>query len=356
MERAGGGAGAVRARRQRLLRPDEQVFEAMLAGWRDQQLSRNLGEATALRDAAALKTAYAFGLRRRELVMLDLADFGANPHAPEFGDYGVVYVRWGKASKGSPPKRRSVLTVFPWSVRVLRQWVEQFRGLFDQAASGGGALWPSERSPRVSLEKISARFADYRDALGLPDSVSLHSLRHSYITHLIEDGYDPLFVQAGGPLLRLDHRAVHVGVVGLPQPGAAGGAGPVHPGRPRRGCRMRDGGSVMARRKLDFHWNLRRLMAAHQMWKTTDLIPLLRERGAELSASQVYRLVTDKPERLSMKVLIALCDILDCTPADLIDPYAEPAARRKTAGEPAAAVVELKPGPRPERARILDEE
>jgi integrase/recombinase XerC len=47
----------------------------------------------------------------------------------------------------------------------------------------------------VSLEKISARFADYRDALGLLDSVSLHSLRHSYITHLIEDGYDPLFVQ-----------------------------------------------------------------------------------------------------------------------------------------------------------------
>jgi site-specific recombinase XerD len=160
VERAGGGAGAVRAG-----------------------------------PAAALKTAYAFGLRRRELVMLDMADFGANPHAPEFGDYGVVYVRWGKASKGSPPKRRSVLTVFPWSVRVLGQWAGQFRGLFDQAAPGGGALWPSERSPRVSMEKISARFAEYRDALGLPDSVSLHSLRHSSITHLIEDGYDPLFVQ-----------------------------------------------------------------------------------------------------------------------------------------------------------------
>ena len=75
----------------------------------------------------------------------------------------------------------------------------------------------------------------------------------------------------------------------------------------------------------------------------------------ELSASQVYRLVTDKPERLSTKVLIALCDILDCTPADLIDPYAE-SARRKTAGESAAAVAELKPGLRPERARILDED
>jgi DNA-binding Xre family transcriptional regulator len=91
-------------------------------------------------------------------------------------------------------------------------------------------------------------------------------------------------------------------------------------------------------------------------WKTTELIPLLRERAAELSASRVYRLVTDKPERLSMKVLIALCDILDRTPADLIDPYAESAVRRKTAGESAAAVAELKPGLRPERARILGEE
>jgi len=55
-------------------------------------------------------------------------------------------------------------------------------------------------------------------------------------------------------------------------------------------------------------------------------------------------------------VLTALCDIVDCTPADLIDPYAEAAARRKTAGEPVAALVELKPGPWPERARVLDEE
>ena len=97
---------------------------------------------------------------------------------------------------------------------------------------------------------------------------------------------------------------------------------------------MRDGGLVMARRKLDFHWNLRRLMAAHQMWKTTELVPLLRERGVELSASQVYRLVTDKPERLSMKVLIALCDILDCTPADLIDPYARIGRRKPSASPP----------------------
>lgn len=111
----------------------------------------------------------------------------------------------------------------------------------------------------------------------------------------------------------------------------------------------------MARRRLNFRWSLRQVMAAHNMWKTTDLIPLLRERGVELSASQVYRLVTDKPERLSIPVLLALCDIFDCTAEDLIDRYAESAARSQASGE-TAAVVELNPDLKPERARILDNE
>ncbi|MFB7467036.1 tyrosine-type recombinase/integrase [Streptomyces sp. NPDC056224] len=148
----------------------------------------------AMRDATAMKATYAWGLRRREVIKLDLADFGRNPHAPEFGDLGVVYVRWGKASKGSAPKRRSVLTVFPWSVKVLEQWVGSYRTLFETAASSG-ALWPSERSPRLDMGALGDRFASYRDALGLPQELTLHCLRHSYVTHLIEAGYDPLFVQ-----------------------------------------------------------------------------------------------------------------------------------------------------------------
>jgi hypothetical protein len=85
----------------------------------------------------------------------------------------------------------------------------------------------------------------------------------------------------------------------------------------------------MARRRLDFHWNLRRLMAAHEMWKTTELVPLLRERGVELSASQVYRLVTDKPERLSMKVLIACATSSTAPPptSSTPTPSRSPAAR-----------------------------
>ena len=46
------------------------------------------------------KVAYGFGLRRNETAMLDVADFGPNPHAAEFGGYGVCQVRYGKADEG----------------------------------------------------------------------------------------------------------------------------------------------------------------------------------------------------------------------------------------------------------------
>lgn len=76
----------------------------------------------------------------------------------------------------------------------------------------------------------------------------------------------------------------------------------------------------MARiRQVEYVWHLRQLMAQQGMYSTTDLMPLLAERGIELSAPQVYRLVTGTPERLNMRVLAALCDALDCTPADLIE-------------------------------------
>ncbi|WP_242086196.1 helix-turn-helix transcriptional regulator [Microbacterium lacticum] len=65
-------------------------------------------------------------------------------------------------------------------------------------------------------------------------------------------------------------------------------------------------------------WNLRRLLALHDIYKTTELVPLLTSRGVKLSREQVYRLVTSTPQRLNLEVLDALCDILDCTPNDLI--------------------------------------
>ena len=65
-------------------------------------------------------------------------------------------------------------------------------------------------------------------------------------------------------------------------------------------------------------WNLRQLMASQQMFKTTELIPLLAEYGVFLSREQVFRLVTQKPERASMQVIGAVCAALGCTPSELI--------------------------------------
>jgi len=85
-------------------------------------------------------------------------------------------------------------------------------------------------------------------------------------------------------------------------------------------------------KKMGYRWNLRHVMAAKDMFQTTDLVPLLAERGITLSREQVFRLVTQPPQRLSVDTLAALCDILDCTPNDLIDIQTVSAEVRKTAG------------------------
>jgi DNA-binding Xre family transcriptional regulator len=105
-------------------------------------------------------------------------------------------------------------------------------------------------------------------------------------------------------------------------------------------------------RKLDYRWHLRRIMADRGMFQTTDLIGPLAEREISLSSSQVYRLVTERPERLSLKILMALMDILDCSMDDLIEPVTTQSAAsrpKKVAGGAAAdGLGDL----RPKRARI----
>jgi DNA-binding Xre family transcriptional regulator len=103
---------------------------------------------------------------------------------------------------------------------------------------------------------------------------------------------------------------------------------------------------------MGYRWRLREVMAEHGMWKTTDLAPLLAEQGIHLSPAQTYRLVTQVPERLSLPVLSALCDILGCTLSDLIEPFVEAdAPRRQAVGADLSDVVDLSRVGRPRRAR-----
>ena len=89
---------------------------------------------------------------------------------------------------------------------------------------------------------------------------------------------------------------------------------------------------------MGIRWNLRRLMATRDMFQTTDLVAPLAERGVHLSREQVFRLVTQPPQRLSMDTLAALCDILGCAPDDLIEIEVVNAGVRKTAGDAAGPV------------------
>jgi len=95
-------------------------------------------------------------------------------------------------------------------------------------------------------------------------------------------------------------------------------------------------------------WNLRQVMADRGMFQTSELLPLLEERGIHLTREHVYRLVTKTPQRLNTEVLVALCDALECTPNDLIVPVVEHQRAAKTGSESGPKIGSL----RPVRARI----
>jgi integrase/recombinase XerC len=151
------------------------------------------GALAAYRDATVFKVMYAWGLRCTETSKLDVTDWYRSPEAPELGRFGKLEVRWGKASRGSPPRRRTVCTVMPWAAEAVGDYVVNIRPRYGFA--GRPALWLTERGGRLRPRQIEERFAAYREALKLPAELVPHCLRHSHVTHQIEDGADPVFVQ-----------------------------------------------------------------------------------------------------------------------------------------------------------------
>jgi DNA-binding Xre family transcriptional regulator len=111
------------------------------------------------------------------------------------------------------------------------------------------------------------------------------------------------------------------------------------------------------KRQVDYTWRVAELMAARGMHNSTDLIPRLAERGIVLSRPQVYRVVHQRPERISLKMMAALCDIFSCGVEDLVTVTATDVRRKKAASAAKAAaasnVVELNKAVRPVRARVI---
>jgi DNA-binding Xre family transcriptional regulator len=69
---------------------------------------------------------------------------------------------------------------------------------------------------------------------------------------------------------------------------------------------------------VEYDWQLRLRLAEKGIYKAAELRPHLAEHGIRLSDSQIWRLITGRPERLNLQVLAVLCKLLDCSPNDLI--------------------------------------
>ena len=132
---------------------------------------------------------------------------------------------YGKADKGSPPKRRSVLTVWAWAPEILGQWVSEVRPLMRRRATRRCGRRSGRRGSGWQRSTPGSRPTGTRSAW-MP-GVDFHSLRRSYVTHLIEAGWDALFVQQQAGHEHASTTSIYTCVsVGLPHPHPAEGAGP----------------------------------------------------------------------------------------------------------------------------------
>ena len=231
--------------------------------------------------------------------MLDIADLHRSSAAPKFGELRSASCPVGQGQA----RRPSAATHGPVGLRLGRRGPRGIRRAGPPrlrlpgppGGVGDGARRPL--SPRA-LDEASPPTATLS---GLPPELDLHCLRHSYITHLIEDGFPERFVTEQAGHSWGSTTGIYTSVSDdfknriWPRPSPAPSADPSR----ETGHDPQDG------RPLAPAGGDGRQGHVHDHRPGTPLV----ERGIDLSREQVYRLVTQQPERLNVYVLAALCDI-----------------------------------------------
>ncbi|HSR96551.1 MAG TPA: tyrosine recombinase XerC [Kofleriaceae bacterium] len=149
---------------QRRLSPTEDARHALLR----------------LRDAALLELLYGTGLRVSEACALDLGDI-------DRGRYGVpmVIVRRGKGNKSRQvplggAADRALLAYLPART---------------QLAATGGALFVNAGGRRLTPRSVQRMVKRWTVAGGVSADATPHGLRHSFATHLLDEGVDLRAIQ-----------------------------------------------------------------------------------------------------------------------------------------------------------------
>jgi integrase/recombinase XerD len=134
---------------------------------------------TSVRDRSILEVLYGCGCRVSELCGLDVTDFDSTE--------GTLLLR-GKGNK------QRLVPVGEWALESLERYLSGARGeLLGKKASA--ALFLNQRGGRLSRVSVWNLLKKAGREAGLPATLSPHTLRHSYATHLLEGGADLRIVQ-----------------------------------------------------------------------------------------------------------------------------------------------------------------
>ncbi len=132
------------------------------------------------RDRAMLETLYSTGMRVSELVDLNVADI----------DLGASVVR--VRGKG---KKQRVVPLGPGAVKAILHFLDLRRADPGSAAFDAEALFINKHGQRLSTRSVRRKLDKYLLEAGLDLSVSPHTLRHSFATHMLRRGADLRSVQ-----------------------------------------------------------------------------------------------------------------------------------------------------------------
>jgi site-specific recombinase XerD len=145
-----------------------------------EEVTRLIEAAGGLKYKAALSVAYGAGLRASEVVHLKVSDIDSQRM--------VLRVEQGKGKKD----RYAMLS--PTLLELLRAWYRHART--QRMMLPGGWLFPGQNPVNpLSTRQLNRAFHITLEAAGIDKRVSLHSLRHAFATHLLEQNEDIRVIQ-----------------------------------------------------------------------------------------------------------------------------------------------------------------